>query len=89
VRQFGSCDWPFDHHMVNLVVVFWFLPLFWKSRLEPSVIVLMVLMVGKLLLCCEGSRCCAGGGGSVLGSIFGWIVWVLVVGYVIYNSCGG
>jgi hypothetical protein len=53
------------------------------------VIVLMVSMVGKLLLCCEGSRCCAGGGGSVLGSIFGWIVWVLVVGYVIYSSCGG
>jgi hypothetical protein len=42
-------------------------------------IVWMILKVGKLLLCCEGAGCCAGGGGSVLGSVFGWIDWVLVV----------
>jgi hypothetical protein len=46
-------------------------------------------MVGKLLLCCEGSRCCAGGGGSVLDSVFGCIVWVLAVGYVICSGGGG
>jgi hypothetical protein len=49
-------------------------------------IVWMVLNIGKLLLCCESSRCCAGGGASVLVSIFGYIVWVLAVGYVI---CSG
>jgi hypothetical protein len=49
----------------------------------------MVPKVGKLLLCCEGSGCCVGGGGSVLGSIFGWIVWVLDVGYVICSGGRG
>jgi hypothetical protein len=49
----------------------------------------MVQKVGKLLLCCEGSGCCAGGGDIVLGSIFGWIVWVLTVGYVIYRGGKG
>jgi hypothetical protein len=53
------------------------------------VIVWMVPKVGRLLLYCEGSLCWDGGGGSVLGSIFGWTVWVLVVGYVIYSSGGG
>jgi hypothetical protein len=44
--------------------------LFWKSRLESSVIVWMILKVEKLLLCCEGSGYCADGGGNVFGLVF-------------------
>jgi hypothetical protein len=41
------------------------------------------------MLCCEDSGCCGGGGGSALGSGFDWTVWILVVGYVIYNGGRG
>jgi hypothetical protein len=53
------------------------------------VIVWMVPKVGMFLLCYEDSGCCGGGGGNALGSVFGWIVRVLVVGYVICSGGGG
>jgi hypothetical protein len=49
----------------------------------------MVSKVGKLLLCCEVFGSCVGGGGSALGSVFGWIVWVLAAGYVIWSGGEG
>jgi hypothetical protein len=39
----------------------------------------MVLKVGKFLFCLEDSVVCDSGG-SVLGSGFGWTVWVFCVG---------
>jgi hypothetical protein len=51
MRPFGPWDCAFDHHMVDLPIVLSRLyHLFWKSKLEPLVIVWIVLKVGKLLL---------------------------------------
>jgi hypothetical protein len=52
-------------------------------------IVWMIPKIGKLLLCYEGSGCYAGEGGDMLGSVFGWTIWVLDVGYVICRGGGG
>jgi hypothetical protein len=70
VRPLGSHDWTFDRHAIDLIVVLSFLSFIFKIRVGASVIVLMVLKVGKLVLCCEDSWC-YGGGGSGLGSNFG------------------
>jgi uncharacterized Tic20 family protein len=78
-----SHDWAIDCHMINLAVVL----LFFKSRLEPPVIVWMVPKVGKLVFYYEDSEVCDGGG-SVLGFGFGSIVWGFVVGYVICSGGG-
>jgi hypothetical protein len=45
--------------------------------------------VGKLVDYREDSWFCNGGGGGLFGSVFGSIVWVLVVGYVICNGAKG
>jgi hypothetical protein len=52
--------------------------LFWKSALEPLVI---VPCVGKLLLWCEGSRISSGGGGGKLGSaVLFWCAGLVGIG---------
>jgi hypothetical protein len=49
----------------------------------------MVPKVRKLVSCWEDSWFCDGGGGGLFGSIFSWIVWVLVAGYVICKGVVG
>jgi hypothetical protein len=49
----------------------------------------MVLKVGKLVPGWEDYWVCGGGGGGLFGSVLSCIVWVLVVGYVIYKGAKG
>jgi hypothetical protein len=51
--------------------------------------VCMVLKVGKLVASWVDSWLCGGGGGGLLDSIFGWVAWEFVVGYVLCKGVGG
>jgi hypothetical protein len=36
VRPFGSCDWAFDKHVVNLVIIFSLLPFVMEVQVGAS-----------------------------------------------------
>jgi hypothetical protein len=62
--------------------------MFLKIKLEPPVMVWIVLKDGNLVACWD-SWLVGGSGGGLFGSVFGWDVCELVVGYVICRGCRG
>jgi hypothetical protein len=71
MQQLGSHDRTFDCDVVDLAIVLSLCLLFSKFRLEPLVMVSMVLKVRILVACRVDSWFCYGGGGGLLGSTFG------------------
>jgi hypothetical protein len=83
VRPLGAYYGALNYYMIYLAIVFSFVSLIPEGQVGTSVMVWIVLKVGKLVACWEGSWLVRGGGGGLFGSVFVWHICMLAVGYVI------
>jgi hypothetical protein len=88
VRPLGSHDWALDCYMINLAIVLSHLPLVLGTEVGASgdgVYSSKCWKIGALLRRLLVLRW----RGGLFSSVYGWIVWMLVVGYVICKGAKG